>query len=224
MLILYGGLLRFATPANMFVGGRQWRRQMSTPDAVAPMQRPLRADARRNYERLVKAAATDFAEHGPAVCLEDIAQRAGVGIGTLYRHFPTRQALLEAVYRDQIEILGAEAEGLRGAASPDEALATWLRSVLVHNVTQRGLKEALMNEGSELAPACKVRMHAAGAALLARAQEAGTIRADLNCSDLLRLVHAIALATERASDGYEQANRLLAVMMDGLRRPEPPAM
>ena len=196
-----------------------------TADTPAPAprpKRPMRADARHNYERLLQVASAAFAEHGASVCLDEIARRAGVGIGTLYRHFPTRQALLEAVFLDRIEALGAEAEDLLGAPSPGDALATWLRSVLLYDVTQRGLKEALMSEGgSEFASSCKMQMRAAGGALLARAQQAGVVRPDSDIGDLLRLVYGIALATEKAPDGPEQANRLLALMMAGLQRQEP---
>ncbi|HET8631976.1 MAG TPA: helix-turn-helix domain-containing protein [Thermomicrobiales bacterium] len=192
---------------------------MTTTDAAAARQRPLRADARRNYERLLTAAAGAFAEQGPGACLEDIARCAGVGIGTLYRHFPTRQALLEGVYRDRIEALTAEAEALRDAPDPGDALAAWLRSVLAHNLAQRGLKEALLSEGgTELAAACKAELHDAGAVLVARAEAAGAVRPGLEIGDLLRLVYGIALATERAPDGRSQADRLLAIMLDGLRR------
>lgn len=191
---------------------------MTATDTTPTRQRPRRADARRNYERLLAAAAAAFAEAGPNACLEDIARGAGVGIGTLYRHFPTRQALLEGVYRDRIEALGVEAEALRDAPAPGDALAAWLRSVLAHNLAQRGLKEALLSEGgTEVAAACKAELHAAGAALVARAAEAGAVRPGLEVGDLLRLVYGIALATERAPDGRAQADRLLAIMLDGLR-------
>lgn len=194
---------------------------MTTADLPAPAkrpERPLRADARRNYARLLAAANAAFAEHGPDASLDDIAQRASVGIGTLYRHFPTRQALLEAVYRDQIDSLRAEAEALRDAPSPQEALAAWLRSLLAHNLTQRGLKEALMNgEASALVAESKAQLRAAGAELLARAQQAGAVRADLDVNDLLRLVYGIALADERSPAGSPKlANRCLLVMLDGL--------
>jgi AcrR family transcriptional regulator len=192
---------------------------MKKTDSPVPVAtpRPMRADARHNYALLLSAAAAAFAEHGPTAPLDDIAQRAGVGIGTLYRHFPTRQALLEAVFLDSIQALGAEAEALLDAPSPGDALAAWLRAVLVHNLTQRGLKEALLTAGgSELASACKAEMRAAGAALLERAQQAGAVRSDAEIGDLLRFVHGIALATEQAAEGSERAYRLLAFMMDGL--------
>src|SRR5450432_1475305 len=92
--------------------------------------RPLRADAQRNQQRLVSAAMAAFTEHGADdASLEEIARRAGLGIGTLYRHFPTRQALLEAVYQDQIEALRVRADQLLESDSPADALASWLRAM-----------------------------------------------------------------------------------------------
>jgi AcrR family transcriptional regulator len=191
---------------------------MHITDSPAREPRPMRADARHNDARLLSAAAAAFAEHGPSAPLDDIAPRAGVGIGTLYRHFPTRQALLVALFLDSIRALGAEAEALLDAPSPGDALGTWLRAVLAHNLMQRGLKKALMAAAdSPLASACKEQMSEAGAVLLARAQQAVAIRPDVDIGDLLRFVHGIALATEHASDeeGVERAYRLLALMVDG---------
>lgn len=200
--------------------------QSPVPTAGAERaERPMRADARRNYERLLAAATAAFAEYGPDASLEEIARRARVGIGTLYRHFPTRQALLEAVFRDQMETLSAQAESLLDADSPGGALNTWLRSVLAYNVTQRGLKEAIMhgagNSSSEVVSAAHARLRAAGAALLTRAQQAGVIRDDLDILDLLRLVYGIALANEKAPEPSVRANRCLLVMIDGLRHQPP---
>lgn len=195
---------------------------MTVTPAAAP--RPLRADARRNYDRLVSAAAAAIAELGPDVPLDDVARRAGVGIGTLYRHFPTRLALLEAVFRDSIDALSDQADDLLDAPSPRDALVTWLHAVLVHNMTQRGLKEAMMNDsGAGLIPAIKAHMYEAGAALLARARQAGGVRPDLEITDLLRLIHSIALASDQTPGGAERAERLFALTMDGLRGPDPAA-
>src|SRR5450631_2161356 len=128
----------------------------SAPGTAA--KRPLRADARRNYEHLLARAAEAFAERGADdVSLEEIARRAGVGIGTLYRHFPTRQALLEAVYRDQAEALHARALELLNSPSPGEALATWLRAMIEFGATKRSLSKSLMatlGKDSELLSTC----------------------------------------------------------------------
>ena len=171
-----------------------------------PAPRPMRADARRNYERLLEAANAAFAEHGVEASLEQIARRSGVGIGTLYRHFPTRQALAEAVYRAQIETLCALAEDLLASPAPDEALATWLRAIVVFGSTKRGLAEflkvAMRDEGSSLAW-CKNALYGAGEALLLRAQQSGAIRPDVEIADLLRLAHGISWAAEMTPDGVE---------------------
>src|SRR5215831_11187414 len=109
-------------------------------EAPAREPRPMRADAQRNHARLLDAASAAFVEHGADdVSLEEIAGRAGVGIGTLYRHFPTRQALLEAVYRDQVETLRARAEELLGARSPEDALAEWVRALVKFSSTKRSM-------------------------------------------------------------------------------------
>jgi AcrR family transcriptional regulator len=193
----------------------------SAPDGAATARRPMRADARRNYQRLLAAAAAAFAEHGTDASMDDIARRAGVGPGTLYRHFPTRYALLEAVYRDQVEALCARAYEFGDALPPGEALAAWLRAVAGYVTTKRGLAEALMSGPGERQPevfaAGKQAMREAGSALVHRAQEAGELRGDVEVTDVLKLGHAIALATEHAPDGPDQADRLLALVMDGLR-------
>jgi AcrR family transcriptional regulator len=181
----------------------------------------MRADARRNNERLLSAAAAAFAEHGADdVSLEEIARRAGVGIGTLYRHFPTRQALLEAVYRDQVEALRARADELLGSVPPGVALASWLRDLLEFGRTKRNLTSALLttlSKDSELLSSCSSMMRGAVTDILGRAQLAGAARADANPTDLLRLVHAISLTTDWAAGDHEQADRLLALVLDGLR-------
>jgi AcrR family transcriptional regulator len=182
--------------------------------------RATRTDARRNYEALLAAARSALAEHGPDAPLDDIARRAGLGIGTLYRHFPTRQSLLEAVFQDGLEAIRAEAEELLASAPPAEALARWLRSNLVRATPYRGLAAAVMvtlvDERSDLYAAC-AEMRAAGRALVARAQEAGGLRADVDLSDLLLLVHGIAWAGEQASQPAERIERLLTVTLQGLQ-------
>ena len=181
----------------------------------------MRADALRNYQKLLAAAAEAFAEHGADdVSLEQIAKRAGVGIGTLYRHFPTRQALLEAVYRDQVEALRARAEELIATKPPAEALATWLRDLVDFGKTKRKLTTALLtthNKDSELMSSGSAMVRGAAADVLARAQRAGVVRADANPADLMRLVHAISMTTEWAGGDSEQTDRILALVLDGLR-------
>src|SRR5215472_7760549 len=192
---------------------------MGTDGPVIQAVPPKRADARRNYDRLLAAAAEAFAEHGADdVSLEEVARRAGVGIGTLYRHFPNRQALLEGVYRDQVAAHCGRARELEATMPPEEALILWLHSLLTNNLTMRGLKEALM--GGEVSPVtseCREQMHAVGSELLARAQEVGAVRRDLEITDLLRLVHSIALMVEPGAEGAARAERVFAVMVAGLK-------
>jgi AcrR family transcriptional regulator len=195
-----------------------WRKFMDTLGVRTSTGRPLRADARQNYERLVEVAATLISELGPNVSLEEVAKRAGVGIGTLYRHFPNRQALLEAVYRDQVTVLSARAHELQASVTPAEALPLWLHSMLTYNLTMRGLKEALM--AGEISPQtgeCKAMMHRVGGELLARAQEVGAVRRDIEITDLLRLVHSIALMVEPGAEGAARAERVFEVMVAGLQ-------
>jgi AcrR family transcriptional regulator len=186
--------------------------------------RPMRADARRNYERLLSAALAAFAEHGADdASLEEIARRAGVGIGTLYRHFPTRQALLEAVYRDQVEALRARADELRESDAPADALAAWLRALVSFSSTKHSLTTALLetlDKDSDLLSACSTVICGAADTLLARAQQAGVVRADADARDLIRLVHAVNLATQRGPTDPGQTDRLLGLILDGLR-PQP---
>lgn len=192
---------------------------MSTMETAPTARGQMRADALRNRDRLLEVAGLAFAEHGVDASLEDIARRAGVGIGTLYRHFPTRQALAEAVYRSRIEALRAEAESLLAGPSPGDALAAWLRSLVAFGSTHRGLaeflKSALREEGSDLAW-CKETMRAAGGALLLRAQQTGAVRADLEVTDLLRLAHGISWAAD-SPDGT-RVERFLSLMLDGIRQ------
>ncbi|MGE5334693.1 MAG: TetR/AcrR family transcriptional regulator [Nitrososphaerota archaeon] len=191
---------------------------MHTEDAQTSTLRPLRADARQNYERLITAATAAIGELGPNVSLEEVAKRAGVGIGTLYRHFPNRQALLEAVYRDQVNVSFVRGRELLATTPPAEALPLWLHSVLTYNLTTRGLKEALMaGEISPQTSECKAMMHAIGGELLARAQEAGAVRRDIEITDLLRLVHSIALMVEPGAEGATRAERVFEVMVAGLK-------
>jgi len=201
---------------------------MSTTGAPAQSgaQRPLRADAQRNYQRLVSAATAAFAEHGADdASLEEIARRAGVGIGTLYRHFPNRQALLEAVYRDQVDMLADRADQLAESADPGAALDEWLRALVSFSRTKRSLVSALLatlGKDSEFVSSCSAQMRGSAATLLARAQEAGAVRSDASVTDVLRLVHAISMAVEREPADRGQADRLLALVLDGLRH-QPPA-
>ncbi|MEX5635809.1 TetR/AcrR family transcriptional regulator [Parafrankia sp. FMc2] len=184
----------------------------------APAERPRRTDARRNRERLLTVAREAFDEAGPDASLVEIARRAGVGQGTLYRHFPTRTALLTAVLADRIETLCRQAAELSATHSADDALATWLRLFLVHARVNQALAGTLMAEGPESATvACHEVITHAATGLLDRAQREGTARSDLTPDDLLQLLVGIALATARDGDA-DQADRLFALALDAVRR------
>jgi AcrR family transcriptional regulator len=180
----------------------------------------MRADARRNYERLLTAALAAFSEDGAdTTSLEEIARRAGVGIGTLYRHFPTRQALLEAVYRDQVEALRVRAAELMRADSPGAALADWLRALVTFGGTKRSLTTALLetlDKDSEVLSSSGPVLRESTTRLLERAQQAGAARTDISGSDVLRLTHGVGMAADWAPGDPGQAERMLRLVIDGL--------
>lgn len=155
----------------------------------------MRADAQKNYDRLLAAAREAVTERGADASLRDVARRAGVGDGTLYRHFPTREAMLEALLRTDVDALTAHAAQLETSGSPEDALTTWLRGCVALNHEYRGisalLTAALDDRDSALHNSC-VALHDIGARLLDRAHAAGTARADIDGTDLFALVAALA--------------------------------
>ena len=182
----------------------------------------LRADARQNHARLITAATAAFAERGADAPLEDIARRAGVGIGTLYRHFPTRTDLQAAVFRSQVIAVCSQGDALLAdQASSGEAFAAWMRNLAGYLVTKRGLSHALIEAigiESELISSCWMAMRQTTERLLANAQEAGVIRTDVDATDVMRLVHGVTVSTEKAP---ERSEMLLSIMLDGLRATRP---
>jgi AcrR family transcriptional regulator len=179
-------------------------------------ERGMRADARRNYERLLATASAAFAERGADdVSLEEIARRAGVGIGTLYRHFPTRPALLEAVYRDQAEALGTLASKLLAAESPGAALAEWVRALVEFSATKRGLTRELLAD-SQFLPVCKMVIGESSNALLGRAQRAGAARSDITGSDLNKMAHGLVMAANFGPGDPGLLDRMVTVVLAGL--------
>ena len=178
-----------------------------------------RADARRNIERLVEAAREAFATQGPSAPLDDIARAAGVGSGTLYRHFPNRIALMEAVYRANVQRLCAEGERLAATEPPAQALLDWLRGFVTVVSEKRGLAAALTEEGrtSELFAQCHTMINVTGGRLVERAKAAGALREEVDVSDVLRMAKAFALVAETSPEGPALAERLLVLSMDGLR-------
>ncbi len=180
-------------------------------------QTRMRADARRSRAKLLDAATAAFAEHGADAPLDDIARRAGVGIGTLYRHFPTRIDLQAAVYRSQVQSVCATADELIQTATAEQAFAGWLRAMAAYLTTKRGLSGALiagLGRDSELISGCWMAMRDTADRLLAHAQQAGVVRDDISAEDVLRLAHGIVVTTEQAP---EQTDRLLSLVFDGLR-------
>jgi AcrR family transcriptional regulator len=181
------------------------------------VQRPQRADARRNYEKLLNAAREAFADGGSATSLEDIARRAGVGIGTLYRHFPTRQALFEAVYVNEVNNLCHSAEALADL-QPWDAFVAWLHQLVAYIGTKRALAEELMashDKDSEFFTTCRTALYTSGEPLLERAQQAGMARTDATIDDAMKLISGITLI--RFAEP-EQVNRVLNMAIDGLRQ------
>jgi len=177
----------------------------------------LRADARRNRDALVAVARTVFAEEGTDASLRDVARRAGVGIGTLYRHFPTREALLEAVVRDGFDVLRDLADAMLAEPSPRQALATWMWRFSANSGACRGLSGSVLtglhDQDSEL-HASSEAMHMAASRLLAKAQEAGEIREGVTATDLITMAAAAGWVAQITDE--DQSRRMLAVLMDGL--------
>ncbi|QEU76519.1 TetR/AcrR family transcriptional regulator [Streptomyces nitrosporeus] len=189
------------------------------PGACGP-ERPMRADARRNHDRLLTEARASFAEHGTDASLEDIARRAGVGIGTLYRHFPNRHALMNAVFQEALTALLDRSGELADAEQPCAALVEWLGAIVTHAGEYRGLAQALMSASADRTSAltqCHVPLRQAGARLLERAQASGSVRTEVSIDDLLQLTNAIALAAEQTPAEPALADRLLRLTLQGLR-------
>ncbi len=184
-----------------------------------PAPRAMRADAQRNYASLLKTARVAVAERGADISLEDIARSAGVAIGTLYRHFPTRQDLLEAVFLDEANELRVRAEELASAPVPLDALMNWLRLQMDFAARGRSMGAAVM--AAKHVPGTRIyaanrAMHKAGGVLLQHAQDAGDIRSDVRLLDVIRLVYGIVMVSQHAADS-EGANRMFDLVMDGIR-------
>ncbi|MDT0345776.1 TetR/AcrR family transcriptional regulator [Streptomyces litchfieldiae] len=181
--------------------------------------RPLRADARRNRARLLDAAVRAFSQDGPEVTLEAIARDAGVGIGTLYRHFPTREALVEAAYRNELARLCDAVPDLLGDRPPDAALRAWMARFVDYMTTKRGMADTLRaviaSGGDPYAPS-RDQLTAAVGTLLRTGAETGHLRPDIDPADLLAGLGGVALATGEPGQ-RARAGRLLDLLMDGLR-------
>ncbi len=186
--------------------------EQTRPTLRVDVRRPQRADARRNFDALLAAARDAFATKGVDASLEEIARQAGVGIGTLYRNFPTRQDLVKAVYLGEIEELCIAAEDVADLP-PWEALTTWLRRFVEYAATKRAIHESL-NRDTDIFRDARAAMYEAGTPLLDRAQEAGEARKDLSFDDLLRMVSGL---TGAGFVDQEQRDRVTAIALDGVR-------
>jgi AcrR family transcriptional regulator len=210
----YGGSLRLQ--------GVEFSADAMTDQPVLEKRKP-RADAIRNRERVLEAAKAVFSQGGPEASLEAVARRAGVGIGTLYRHFPTREALYEAVYRREVEQLVELAQHPEAKMAPVEALRRWLRAGVEFIATKKGMAAALAmaaHGSSDLAAYSLDRLSRAVGELLQRAVAAGEIRADIDPEDLLRALVGMCYAHDRP--GWQaKVLHLVDVFIDGLcRRPD----
>ncbi len=181
--------------------------------------KPMRADAQRNREQLLATAVAAFSRNGPEVTLESIAKDAGVGIGTLYRHFPSREALVDAAYRSELARLCDSVPELLDTMSADKALRTWMDLFLEYMTTKRGMSDALrmvIASGGNPFAESRGRLLAAFTALMQAGVADGTLRADFDPADVMASVSGVSLAVGETGQ-REQAGRLLDLLMDGLR-------
>lgn len=182
--------------------------------------RPMRADARRNYDRIVAAAHDVFIEHGTDASLEEVARRAGVGIGTLYRHFPVREELLLSVIESTMVNTHALADSLMTSTDPAAALEEYALYWLQNTARYKGVAAECMNQALDSDAPWTIRCHVMqedSQRLLHRAQEAGTIRPDVTHKDIWRLLNGLVLGLKDASISPEQGQTLFNVVMKGLR-------
>lgn len=193
-----------------------------TPATQTP--RAQRADAQRNRARILQVARTVVAEQGTQASLRDIARRAGVGLGTLYRHFPTRDELLEALLSQGFDRLAAKAASLQTTHAPDDALMEWLGDFTAGASAYRGLAASMMatleDENSSLHASCLV-MRQAAARLLKNAQDAGHIRPDVDGTDLFALVSAVGWITDQAPSIAARREHLFSLVVSGLKYQPP---
>jgi len=191
---------------------------MKTPEKAAKTTRKPRADAERNRRRLADVAKAAFAEEGADVSLEEIARRAGVGIGTLYRHFPTRNAILEAIYRQEAEQLGAAATTLLEKNTPVEALRAWMRLFVDYIGTKKLILPALnaaTGDTSALTAYSSAQIMTAANLLVTRAVENGDIKRDVQALDLMYALYGFA-NTDNRPDMTARAHRLIDILIAGL--------
>src|SRR5215510_11060788 len=196
------------------------KRTVKTRQAVpAPAEKTLRADAQKNRDKLIKAAGLAFFQHGIDTSLEEIAERAGVGIGTLYRHFPTREHLVEVVYGREVELLCAAADELAQRERPDVALEQWMQRFVGYIATKRGMANSLRllyATNSELFARTSGMVPQALQRLVEAAAAGGYIRKDIESADVLQALSGIYSAPE-SPEWRDRSRRLVRLLMDGLR-------
>ncbi|WP_432165194.1 TetR/AcrR family transcriptional regulator [Streptomyces sp. bgisy031] len=189
-------------------------------DGAGRPERPLRADAQRNRENLVAVARAAFAASDGTVALEGIAREAGVGIGTLYRHFPTREALVEAVYAAELDAVTTSAPALLEEFPPDVALRAWLDHYAKFTATKRGMIDTLRAgwaSGRITTPTTRERITAAIGTILAAGAAAGSLRGDVDPDDVTAIVFGAFLSAAATGDAAEQTGRLLDLVVDAVR-------
>jgi AcrR family transcriptional regulator len=218
--------MQVRTGSPVFRRQREYPDQMSTQQVAAAIpasseaavERPMRADARRNNERLLQAARDVLADRGSEATMEEIAKRADVGVGTLYRHFPRRIDLVEAVYREDVDGLVALAGRATSDAEPWDALVEWLHGFVRYGQSKRAFLTELheaFEKSPDLALSSRQRIGEAAAMVLTRAQQAGVACEDIDQSDLMQLVGGMCMARNAS---LEQNQRLLRLVLDGIRR------
>ena len=220
---IYGTLFRFASEETFShdpIGqsGMKPRRKPAQPDPPAPGKRRVRADAQRNLDVLLEAAKEVFATSGVDAPVRDIASRAGVGVGTFYRHFPQRSELVAAVFRREVDACAVAATTLAGQHEPGEALAKWLQRYTHFIATKRGLAAALHSGDAafDALPAYfREHLEPALQSLLTGAALAGEIRGDVDAYELLRAVGNLSVPDREIAAGHTQ--RMVALLIDGLR-------
>ena len=189
------------------------------PVDEAEVARPMRADAKRNYDRLVTAARQVFAQEGGGASMEAIAKEAGVGIGTLYRHFPKRIDVVEAVYREDVDELTNVAESASATMEPWPALVAWLEAFVRYAMGKKRFLNELheaFEKNPDLRSASRERIVSALGVVLTPAQEAGVVRTDIDAPDLMQLLGSMCMSATLTAD---QSGRLLVMIQDGLRPP-----
>jgi AcrR family transcriptional regulator len=196
--------------------------RLKSPPAEGLAARPMRADAVRNRTRILQAAQDAFTEEGKLVPLDEIARRAGVGAGTVYRHFPTKEALFEAVFSSRVENLAARARAMVSDADPEQAFFAFLAHMVAESWAKRDLVDAMSGAGidvsSPTSPASR-ELRAAITELLVRAQAVGAVRGDVATADIMAMVAGMIIAAQRRSDDPALHERVFAVFRDGLRPP-----